>query len=255
MPIKTKARNLANKVLRPAGLELRRVGSKRDRPVASCLDRLAHMKSLGFSPGVIFDCGAHVGLWTVAVSRLFPGSRFVVIEPLPGAVQRAKLNTANMQPEPLILQVAIGDDPDSAFLNVWGSDDRALGGSSVLTHVRGKPIDRIKVEVETLDRLSSEVGLVPDCVKLDLQGMELPALKGATEILDTTELFIIEFGCLDAYVGRTTPRDLMETMYNHDYCLYDVVDLIYRPYDGALTGGDFFFLKNSSSLRQHKGYA
>jgi len=36
--------------------------------------------------------------------------------------------------------------------------------------------------------------------------------------------------------------------------LYDIIDLIYRPYDNALTGGDFFFVKNDSNLKSHKGY-
>jgi hypothetical protein len=43
-------------------------------------------------------------------------------------------------------------------------------------------------------------------------------------------------------------------MYANDYCLYDIIDLIYRPYDNALTGGDFFFVKNNSPLKSHKGY-
>jgi hypothetical protein len=40
----------------------------------------------------------------------------------------------------------------------------------------------------------------------------------------------------------------------HDYCLYDIIDLISRPYDGALTGGDFIFVKNNSQLKKYKGY-
>ena len=43
-------------------------------------------------------------------------------------------------------------------------------------------------------------------------------------------------------------------MYDHDYCLYDIIDLHDRPYDGALTGGDFFFVKNSSPLRRYKAW-
>ena len=65
---------------------------------------------------------------------------------------------------------------------------------------------------------------------------------------------IIEFGCLEAYIGRTTPRDILEIMYENDYCLYDIVDCHYRPYDGALTGGDFFFVKNDGVLKKYKGW-
>ena len=78
--------------------------------------------------------------------------------------------------------------------------------------------------------------------------------QGAEKILKSVELCIIEFGCLDAYVDRTTSRQLMDIMYDNGFCLYDIVDLRYRPYDGALAGGDFFFIKTSSKLKAHKDY-
>ena len=48
--------------------------------------------------------------------------------------------------------------------------------------------------------------------------------------------------------------DLLDIMFDQDYCLYDPVDGHYRPYDGALTGGDFIFVKNGSTLRAYKGW-
>jgi len=87
-----------------------------------------------------------------------------------------------------------------------------------------------------------------------LQGAEFLALKGATGVLESAEMVITEFGCLEAYIGRATSRDLLDIMFDNDYCLYDIVDCHYRPYDGALTGGDFFFVKNWSVLRKHKGW-
>lgn len=65
---------------------------------------------------------------------------------------------------------------------------------------------------------------------------------------------MIEFGCWGAYIDRATPHDFLEIMYDNDYCLYDIVEYIYRPYDGALTGGDFIFVKNSSIVRSYKGW-
>jgi hypothetical protein len=43
-------------------------------------------------------------------------------------------------------------------------------------------------------------------------------------------------------------------MYDSGYSLYDIVDLRYRPYDGALSDGDFIFTKNNSVIRAYKGY-
>jgi FkbM family methyltransferase len=165
-----------------------------------------------------------------------------------------KANIAALKPSPILLDNAVGEKPQSAFLNVWGNDETSIAGSSLLSHIQGAPDRTIETEILTLDMISQDTGFVPDLVKLDLQGAELPALKGAESILETAELFIIEFGCLEAYEDRTTPRELIDIMYDNNYCLYDIVDLIYRPYDGAMASGDFFFIKNDSPLRSYKGY-
>ena len=151
------------------------------------------------------------------------------------------------------VDVALGDAPGSAQLHIWRDADSDRG-ASLLENVSGEAKLSIDVEVRTLDSVCDDLGLVPDLLKLDLQGGELAALRGATQALEHTELMMIEFGCLEAYVGRTTPRDLIDIMFDHDYCLYDLVDVHYRPYDGALTGGDFIFVKNSSALRAYKGW-
>jgi FkbM family methyltransferase len=217
-------------------------------------ERLAHAKALGFSPRVIFDGGAFRGEWAREAARMFPGARLVLIEPNPFAREQIGRTIGKLQPAPTVLPFALGDSPGKAKLKLWG-EEASDAGASLLDHVVGEPGRVFEVAVETLDAVSRQTSLLPDLVKLDLQGGELSALKGATRVLGHAEFMMVEFGCLEAYIGRSTPRDLLELMYANDYCLYDVVDLHYRPYDGALTGGDFFFVKNSSPLRRHKGWA
>lgn len=241
---------LVNRPLNALGLEL--IRSKGH--VASLWPRLRLMKQLGFAPDVIFDGGAYQGTWSVEAASTFPGVQLVAIEPNPKALDALRPKFAALQPPPTIVSAALSDSEGSARLNVWGDSVVAGAGSSLLEHVQGAPRHSVKVRLTTLDRICDETGLVPDLVKLDLQGGELPALRGAQRALASAEVFVVEFGCLAAYVGRTTPRDLFDMMYEHDFCLYDVVDLLYRPYDGALTGGDFIFVKNGSSLRAHKDY-
>ena len=178
----------------------------------------------------------------------------MLIEPNKLILNTAKENISSINPQPLILECAVGNREEKTFLNVWDNVHTSMAGSSLLSHVQGEPKEKIEIDMKTLDAISREFSLKPDLVKLDLQGYEIYALEGAKEILEMTELFIIEFGCLEAYAGRTTPRDLINMMYNHNYCLYDIVDLIYRPFDHALAGGDFFFIKNDSALKKYKGF-
>ena len=220
----------------------------------SCMERLQNMKNCGFDPKVIFDCGASVGYWSWEVAKLFPGCQLAAIEPNELIIPKTKELLNKMAVKPIIEQCAIGSENGTAFLNVWDNPETSMGGSSLKTHVQGDPAQKLEVKLKKLDTISDEHNIQPDLIKLDLQGYELEALRGATQLLTSTEAFIIEFGCLPAYEERTTPYDLFSIMYDNDYCLYDIIDLIYRPFDNALTGGDFFFVKNDSDLKAYKGY-
>ena len=235
------------------GLDVVRGKQRNPKVFPTWLERLQHAKELGFAPRVIFDGGAYRGYWARDVSRLFGGAQLVLIEPNPSLHEIIVATIADIRPAPIVVPMALGAAPGSASLHIWreSAKDR---GASLLDHVSGEPRETVDVEVRTLDSISAELGLVPDFVKLDLQGGELAALQGSTKVLGTAELLLIEFGCLDAYIGRTTPRDLLDVMFDNDYSLYDLVDCHYRPYDGALTGGDFIFVKNSSALRAYKGW-
>jgi len=162
-------------------------------------------------------------------------------------------NIAEIDPTPKVLNLALGQSPGRAILNIW-HDKETDTGASLLNHVSGNAPNVVEVDADTLDNIAARFTVSPDFVKLDLQGAELAALKGATQVLKQAELMMIEFGCLEAYKGRTTARNLMDIMYDNNYCLYDIVGCHYRPYGAALTGGDFIFLKNSSKLRDDRGW-
>ena len=261
--IKYRIKKLIDKVLYYAGLQLvqkkQALIEKKQKITSRYLERLKHIKHLGFEPKVIFDCGAFVGWWAIRVSEIFPNASFLLVEPNHDIIARTKTNIEKIPSKTILLNVAVGEKSGLKYLNVWENTkhmnrDVALAGSSILSHVSGTAARQIPIETQTLDVISSKYKLIPDLVKLDLQGSELAALKGATSLFGKTELFIVEFGCLDAYINRTTPRDLVDIMYDNGYCLYDIVDLGYRPYDKALCGGDFFFIKMNSKLKEHKDY-
>ena len=237
------------------GLELVRKSPKSRPSLRTSLhDRMTLLRRLGFSPRVIFDCGAYVGNWTRQTSQIFPNAQFLLIEPNPLILEQTRQTIQSIQPEPVLLDCAVSAKTGQATLNIHVNEKSGMAGSSLLEHVQGIVPNRIDVEVKTLDSIADEHNLYPDLLKLDLQGSELTALQGAGEILTTTEVCIIEFGCLDAYINRTTPRDLLDFMYDHEYVLYDIVAPYYRPYDDALAGGDFFFVKASSQLRAYRGF-
>lgn len=217
--------------------------------------RMENMIAAGFTAKCVFDCGASVGMWSLEISKMFPGAQIVAIEPNAKVLPEAKQTLIDVQPSVIIEECALSDHKGEAFFNVFLNDDGTkMSASSLKDHVHNTAETKLKVQLDTLDNICEKHQLVPDLIKLDLQGGELDALKGAYRILETTEVVVSEFGCLPAYIDRTTPHELMQIMYEHDYCLYDIIDLLYRPYDNALAGGDFIFVKNDSNLKNYKGF-
>lgn len=234
--------------VRKLGFDIIKLGQ-----MPSLTDRLGNLARLGFKANVIVDGGAHKGKWTQTVSEFFPTSKFIMVEPNPTVYNHIK-DTISSTIQHTVVTAALGESKGRLKLNIWDDVDKDLVGSSLCGHVRGEAAKQVEVDIVPLDSLIEVYNEVPNLVKLDLQGYEIHALKGATQTLAKAELFIIEFGLLDAYVDRTSVRDLINFMHDFDYSLYDLIDFHYRPYDNALTGGDFFFLKNSSKLKEYKGW-
>lgn len=216
-------------------------------------DRIAHAKSIGFLPRQIVDAGAYIGSWSLSIAKIFPDSQIIAIEPNPYIQQKLQKNLSSITPEPIIIQKAVAEKSDTTTFNIWGNPKKATS-ASLQTHVMGDADNKIDVSVETLDNIAKLYNFRPNLIKLDLQGSEIRALKGASTLLSYTEMFMVEFGCFEAYVGRATPGQLFEVFYKNNFSLYDIVDLHLRPYDGALAGGDFVFVKNNSSLLKYKNW-
>jgi FkbM family methyltransferase len=224
------------------------------------ISRLENMKKIGFDPRWIVDGGALMGKWTKEVHQLYPEANFIVVEPNPEVKDSIRDALSHINSSQInLFQVALGENDAELELNVWAdarhsNSTTQLAASSLKSHVQGPGSRKHKVKVKSIDDLVAENNLGCDLLKLDLQGAEKEALNGAKECLKKAEVVVCEFGLLEAYVDRTTPYDLIAILNEYDFTLYDIVDLRYRPYDGAMAGGDFIFVKKGSKLKAYKDY-
>ncbi len=93
-------------------------------------------------------------------------------------------------------------------------------------------------------------GFEPDLVKLDIQGFEIEALKGASNLFDRTELFILETSLYRFKTGTPIASETVTFMAARGYELYDIVGYLRRPYDGALGQVDLAFALEGGRLRK-----
>lgn len=130
----------------------------------------------------VIDCGANQGIYSCAFSAAVgTNGRVIAVEPLPWQPTVIQENLdLNRFKHCEIIEAAASDTNGTATLTVGDRDVSA----SLLP---GKGTRSIEVKTRTLDSIVDEAGLTTlALVKLDIEGAELRALKGATRVL--TEL-------------------------------------------------------------------
>lgn len=135
---------------------------------------------------VLLDVGAHAGSWTVPLSRMVPRGRVFAFEALPyyARVLRATLRVLGRRNVEVVGRAVL--EADRSVEMVWRDPSgRRLTG---LTHVRRT--DEVAAETITvagtrLDALLPRFGGRVRFIKMDIEGAELLALRGAEEILRT----------------------------------------------------------------------
>jgi FkbM family methyltransferase len=127
-----------------------------------------------------FDVGSNIGLYGVMCRRLFPDSRVVAFEPTPAtasiALDIARRNDLDVTVE----RSAVGRDDGEATLFVSTTSD----ASNSLVRGFKRSVGSETVPVVRLDTYVERTGLVPDVVKVDVEGHEAAALEGAIDVLE-----------------------------------------------------------------------
>ena len=138
---------------------------------------------------VLVDCGANFGYWSVlASSKPFGAQKALAIEASPRNAKRLEVNARLNGNRFRCLNAAIGGRP-GGYAGVTGSKHEALT-TYALAHA-----EQGAVKVVSLDSLIVD-GLIdpstPTVVKLDVEGVEIEAIKGAAGLLDGDCIAICE---------------------------------------------------------------
>ncbi len=259
-PLTHALRGHVKKIAATFGVELRRNTSAYgpgapNRPLAITELFYEDVRARGFQPRFILDVGANRGDWTEMMLGLFPDARYLLLEPqheMAGALNGLARRHPNVQ------WIECGAGPEEGELVLHVSDD--LNGStfvsdgvSVTTGSGAAGRRQRRVPVRRIDNVVAEVGggegAIPDLVKLDIQGFELEALRGAERLFGHTELFILEASLFRFKPGTPLLHEVIAFMAERGYVVYDVADYIRRHHDGALGQLDLVFARERGMLR------
>jgi FkbM family methyltransferase len=203
-------------------------------------------------PTSVIDVGAAYGDWSIMCQAVFPSARYLLVEPLEefapflhDAV--ARLSDANWVPA-----VAAGQRGERN-LRVH----RDLVGSSLLVEAQeSDDVETRVVSAAAVDELVRDHDAAgPYLLKVDAQGGELEVLRGAQDTLRQTELVILEVTFLPLLIDGPEFADVVSVMAASGFVMHDILDLSYRPLDGALAQADAMFVPASSPLRTEVGWA
>jgi 2-O-methyltransferase len=162
-------------------------------------------ESLGESP-IVLEAGAHNGLDTVCLGRLFIDGTVHAFEPVPDLYARLIRRTkglANVR----TYNCALGARSEKASLHLSGGGSD--GSSSLLRptgHLDVHPsvtfAHSIQVPCVSLDDWATENGVVGvDLLWLDLQGLEFEVLTASSLVLPTVKAIYTEVSLKEMYEG------------------------------------------------------
>ena len=144
-----------------------------------------YLKTMNISPKVIYDIGACVQHWTRKAKEVWPDAKYYLLD-------------AAKSTEPFLktdeYAVAVLSDIEGKIVDFY-EDSTNPSGSSYYKETNGAFTDKHKTKrmTITLNTLVEENNwLLPDLIKLDVQGAEVDVLKGADRIMINCKDIILE---------------------------------------------------------------
>jgi FkbM family methyltransferase len=184
---------------------------ERDQPFQRSLD-------LAATAEVVFDVGAHVGVWSLLAARRNPAARIHAFEPAAAAFDQLSGHVSlNRASRVVVNRVAIGaENAERAFFAATAN----TGASSF--YLRSSDQIETRVPVVTLDAYVARERIERvDLIKVDVEGAEALVFKGASRLLASAAAPIVFFELNDALCRacQVTARDVKQLLIDHGYTI------------------------------------
>jgi FkbM family methyltransferase len=212
--------------------------------VPSQRSSLVNLKKLGFSPINVLDVGAYEGHWASEMKSIFPDTKILMIE---GQETKRSilLEKSKFIKDSSVAIALLGAEEKEVEFNIYETA-RSVYKEDNETTAKTKTI-KLALLDDVVSNSSFNNNI--DFIKLDTQGYELQILKGASKVLQSVQMVLMEVSLLGIYKDAPLAQDVIAYMKSKGFVLYDICSLMRRPYDNALFQADFLFIKEDHILR------
>jgi len=210
-------------------------------------DPIVRLSRALISPGdTVLDVGANIGLWSMgAANRAGKRGSVHAFEPVPENFDRLKHHLSlNSLKNVACVQKAVGANDGVSIFYTATNGNSGMGSLAPMRHVDGE----IRVAVTTLDSYAAEAKIARvDFLKLDIEGGELGALRGASRILRGVEgpAILFEADDLLAMSNSSSVREVKTLLHDQGYSVFRLVDRALKavPIKDAHEHEDLFGLR------------
>jgi FkbM family methyltransferase len=207
------------------------------------------IRLIGREANLIFDVGAHTGQSTLEYLTNFPHARIFSFEPDATNAAAALAAAAHYRQRCSLHQLAISDSDGSAQFHINSHDGThslfAIGEQEYWAGPAHE-IRQVTVQTKTLDSFIADHDLSQvDILKMDIQGGELAALKGAHNLLTQARirLLALEVEFKPLYKNQPLFWDVCAFLHGFNYSFFKLYDPIYHHKNrNVVCWGDAIFL-------------
>jgi FkbM family methyltransferase len=201
------------------------------------VDFLWALAAYGVQPKVIYDVGACVLHWTSVATKVWSDAQIIAFEAMP------EVESLYRRAGVAGIYGAVLSDQVGKLVEFYQNTEHPGGNSYYKENIDHNPVvdqyfndshKRVAITT-TLDRLVSDFFLPkPDFIKMDIQGAELDALKGATNILPTVQHLILELQHVEYNKGAPNCQEVIQYLDSQGF------DLVER-FVATNVDGDYYF--------------
>jgi len=198
---------------------------------------------------VVIDGGAHLGDMVEKFGALLPQAEFHCFEPDPELGESLSSKYSH-SPKVNVVQAALGEQVGKASFNINASrptNSLLNAADNLQADLKGlcQPIKQVEVDVTTIDEYCQKNFIRRvDLIKLDLQGYDYLALRGAKATLVGVKVVLVEILFAKIYQGGGTFQDILDLMRECGFDLHTLCALHYGD-EAKLLWADAIFTKRT----------